>query len=275
MNQAIGRVIRHAKDYGAILFLDERFADDRMKSQLSKWLRPWLRSWTGWSEAASDLDRFFLTQQKRHTVIPPENLWIPAAKQPTLNDIQTSFRVELQPAAPSRAISKPNLALLQQLNKPTTNNTSTVESARIYLELVKERLSEANRRTFNGVLRRYRAREISLELVTDELIEILHGHPDLLSDFSQFVNQKHRDSYLERINTHLAKQRVLVEKENTVVKEVEGLVCPICRDECKKPFKARCGHVCCFACWTSWLEKCLECPMCRQRCRQSQLTKIY
>lgn len=43
VNQAIGRVIRHRHDYGAILLLDHRFAQVGNKEGLSKWLRGHLR----------------------------------------------------------------------------------------------------------------------------------------------------------------------------------------------------------------------------------------
>lgn len=38
VNQAIGRVIRHRHDFGAVLLLDHRFAEGRNKDGLSKWL---------------------------------------------------------------------------------------------------------------------------------------------------------------------------------------------------------------------------------------------
>jgi hypothetical protein len=38
VNQAIGRVIRHRHDYGAVLLLDHRFAEVRNKDGLSQWL---------------------------------------------------------------------------------------------------------------------------------------------------------------------------------------------------------------------------------------------
>lgn len=43
VNQAIGRVIRHRNDYGAILLFDGRFAAPKNISQLSKWLRPFVK----------------------------------------------------------------------------------------------------------------------------------------------------------------------------------------------------------------------------------------
>jgi len=39
VNQALGRVIRHSRDYGAIILLDERFSDPRNVA-LSHWIRP-------------------------------------------------------------------------------------------------------------------------------------------------------------------------------------------------------------------------------------------
>lgn len=39
VNQALGRVIRHRNDYGAVILADERFFDKNIQSELSKWLR--------------------------------------------------------------------------------------------------------------------------------------------------------------------------------------------------------------------------------------------
>ena len=39
VNQAIGRVIRHVQDYGAILLFDERYTYSSNKDQISGWLR--------------------------------------------------------------------------------------------------------------------------------------------------------------------------------------------------------------------------------------------
>lgn len=39
VNQAVGRVIRHRNDYGAILFLDDNFNDDNNKEDISAWIK--------------------------------------------------------------------------------------------------------------------------------------------------------------------------------------------------------------------------------------------
>ncbi len=40
VNQALGRIIRHKKDWGAIFLLDERFQYPSQRDQLSQWMRP-------------------------------------------------------------------------------------------------------------------------------------------------------------------------------------------------------------------------------------------
>lgn len=58
-NQAIGRVIRHKNDFGAVLLLDERFARaDRIK-ELPLWTHPFVRLFENFGEANRELSNFF------------------------------------------------------------------------------------------------------------------------------------------------------------------------------------------------------------------------
>ncbi|EEA06228.1 DNA repair helicase family protein [Cryptosporidium muris RN66] len=43
VNQAVGRVVRHRLDYGAVIFADKRFTHTNIRNQLSKWLRGYIR----------------------------------------------------------------------------------------------------------------------------------------------------------------------------------------------------------------------------------------
>lgn len=60
-----------------------------------------------------------------------------------------------------------------------------------------------------------------------------------------------------------------------VMNSAPSFKCPICLDAFTKPYKAKCGHVCCFLCWKSWLETKLECPLCKQRVRFKKLEPIF
>ncbi|CAN1836445.1 Regulator of telomere elongation helicase 1 homolog [Linum perenne] len=59
VNQAVGRVIRHRHDYGAIIFCDERFSSANQQSQISRWIRPYLKCHPGFGDVIFTLSRFF------------------------------------------------------------------------------------------------------------------------------------------------------------------------------------------------------------------------
>ncbi|CAO2190879.1 unnamed protein product [Urochloa humidicola] len=59
VNQAVGRVIRHRHDYGAIIYCDERFAQSNYQSQMSYWLRPYIKCYSKYGEVVQGLTRFF------------------------------------------------------------------------------------------------------------------------------------------------------------------------------------------------------------------------
>ncbi|KAL1509176.1 hypothetical protein ABEB36_003952 [Hypothenemus hampei] len=69
VNQAIGRVIRHKNDYGAILLLDERFNSPTIKSQLSKWLWDHIKLVNKYGEVIRDISQFFKKAQSEFSVI--------------------------------------------------------------------------------------------------------------------------------------------------------------------------------------------------------------
>ncbi|XP_024022473.1 regulator of telomere elongation helicase 1 homolog isoform X2 [Morus notabilis] len=59
VNQAVGRVIRHRHDYGAIIFCDERFSHSNRQSQISLWIQPHLKTYSKFGDVVLTLTRFF------------------------------------------------------------------------------------------------------------------------------------------------------------------------------------------------------------------------
>mmetsp|Transcript_17607 Transcript_17607/g.38535 ORF Transcript_17607/g.38535 Transcript_17607/m.38535 type:complete len:932 (-) Transcript_17607:928-3723(-) len=59
VNQAVGRVIRHRNDYGAVILCDERFQSNRAKTSLSKWLRNNFHVCTSFAQADKELVGFY------------------------------------------------------------------------------------------------------------------------------------------------------------------------------------------------------------------------
>ncbi|XP_023768865.1 uncharacterized protein LOC111917407 [Lactuca sativa] len=59
LNQAAGRCIRHRSDYGAIIFLDERFRQERNLTYISKWIRKSIRQYDNFDQSLEGLKSFF------------------------------------------------------------------------------------------------------------------------------------------------------------------------------------------------------------------------
>lgn len=64
VNQAVGRVIRHKQDYGAIFLCDERFKSSNAITQLPKWIRPYVRFHDSFGSMIRDVSQFFRVAQK-------------------------------------------------------------------------------------------------------------------------------------------------------------------------------------------------------------------
>ncbi|XP_042516047.1 Fanconi anemia group J protein homolog isoform X2 [Macadamia integrifolia] len=65
MNQAAGRCIRHMFDYGAILFIDERFREERNISHISKWIRKSIKQYDNFDMSIEGLQSFFRDAKER------------------------------------------------------------------------------------------------------------------------------------------------------------------------------------------------------------------
>ncbi|XP_040049052.2 regulator of telomere elongation helicase 1 isoform X2 [Gasterosteus aculeatus] len=68
VNQAIGRVIRHKDDYGAILLCDQRFKGAGARAQLPSWVRPYVRLYESFGNVIRDVSQFFRVANKLRPV---------------------------------------------------------------------------------------------------------------------------------------------------------------------------------------------------------------
>ncbi|KAL9980948.1 hypothetical protein ACROYT_G009592 [Oculina patagonica] len=64
VNQAVGRVIRHKQDFGAILLCDVRFTYPDALQQLPCWMRPYVKVYKEFGLVQRDLIQFFRTADK-------------------------------------------------------------------------------------------------------------------------------------------------------------------------------------------------------------------
>lgn len=64
VNQAIGRVIRHRQDFGAILLCDTRFSSPESINQLPVWVKPYVNKCQNFGKTLKDISVFFKTAEQ-------------------------------------------------------------------------------------------------------------------------------------------------------------------------------------------------------------------
>ncbi|XP_044519816.1 regulator of telomere elongation helicase 1 [Gracilinanus agilis] len=77
VNQAIGRVIRHRQDFGAIFLCDHRFTNNDARAQLPSWVRPYVKVYDNFGHIIRDAAQFFRVAQKIMPVPVPRVLQNP------------------------------------------------------------------------------------------------------------------------------------------------------------------------------------------------------
>ncbi|OVA09158.1 ATP-dependent helicase [Macleaya cordata] len=65
LNQAAGRCIRHRFDYGSVIFMDERFREERNIAYVSKWLRKSIKQYDSFDKSLEGLRSFFQDVKER------------------------------------------------------------------------------------------------------------------------------------------------------------------------------------------------------------------
>jgi Helicase C-terminal domain len=93
-NQAIGRVIRHRGDFGAILLLDERFAWRSFSSGISSWAKEQSKTLVSTQTALLELPSFFKDAQAHVASLGYKPK--PVDKQKFLNEIQDNENQEME-----------------------------------------------------------------------------------------------------------------------------------------------------------------------------------
>ncbi|CAN9508127.1 unnamed protein product [Ophioblennius macclurei] len=69
VNQAIGRVIRHKEDFGAIFLCDQRFKNADVRAHLPSWVRPYVRPYESFGNMVRDVSQFFRVAHKLRPVV--------------------------------------------------------------------------------------------------------------------------------------------------------------------------------------------------------------
>ncbi|KAF9984021.1 Fanconi anemia group J protein [Mortierella antarctica] len=109
-NQAIGRCIRHRKDWGAMVLLDSRFTMPNNKQNLSKWVRPLVKTFVDFEQGIKSITDW-ITPLQKGIITPTE----PSVIAPPASMLEEENVVVIPELVPETSVPSSEVALLQAL----------------------------------------------------------------------------------------------------------------------------------------------------------------
>lgn len=208
VNQAIGRVIRHRNDYGAIVFADERFVS-AANTQLSKWLRPHVATLRQPGAAFQGMTKFFAANAEKFPPQPPplsiadasaatsgasggsgasENA-VPKYHPPMSAKSVTSH---LSTANANRrsvfTMAKDAKAAAAATEVPAkTEPASKKDRAKEIIEQAKAILGPERYKEFQKLLKKFKGKRTERGDLLESLKTILQDHPDFMDTLHEYM----------------------------------------------------------------------------------------
>nr|XP_021533441.1 regulator of telomere elongation helicase 1 isoform X3 [Neomonachus schauinslandi] len=180
VNQAIGRVIRHRQDYGAVFLCDHRFTHADTRAQLPSWVRPHVKVYDSFGPVIRDVAQFFRVAQK------------------TAQGLSTvSLPREKRRAQEQRAGRRKIRVVSGHQEGPAAGTQAG--RAKLFMVAVKQALSQASFDTFTKALQDYKGSD-DVEALLACLGPLFAEDPkkhSLLQGFYQFVRPHHKPRFEE------------------------------------------------------------------------------
>lgn len=150
INQALGRCIRHIRDYGSILLCDPRYQEGGTQAQLSRWVRSGIRSTENFEDGVLPFHSFFkeaesFINSKYGTNAAAASTFL-AREHARLNPVRTVVGANL-----GRSASRPGGSLVKKFKVPSS--TSTHAPASGHSGSFNSRMSESEEQTHDKVIR--------------------------------------------------------------------------------------------------------------------------
>ncbi|KAM9590469.1 regulator of telomere elongation helicase 1 isoform 1-T1 [Trichechus inunguis] len=134
VNQAIGRVIRHRQDYGAVFLCDHRFAHTDARAQLPSWVRPFVQVYNSFGPVIRDVVQFFRVAQRMMPVPTPRA----AAPDPALGDGAITGAVLPGPLLRTRSAKSLDVHVPSLQQRPAGSLAAGDAESSVYLEYERE-----------------------------------------------------------------------------------------------------------------------------------------
>ncbi|KAM3747686.1 hypothetical protein ACB098_05G053700 [Castanea mollissima] len=216
VNQAVGRVIRHRHDYGAIIFCDERFAQPYRQSQISLWIQPHIKCYSKFGDVVFTLTRFFRDAGARGST--------------HLRLIQTENRGETKETQPEQPSEKFFTLATQMSQDSSVKALSSIRNTKRGNSSTSSQLGEvlpANRSSLSP----FKSQSLILkrpgDLIGNEIKILMPGRKNMqhqdheITDMTGYSILNEKPSKEKLIEPCSARKRKLLNIENAVMQQIE------------------------------------------------------
>ncbi|XP_044256116.1 regulator of telomere elongation helicase 1 homolog [Tribolium madens] len=230
INQAIGRVIRHKDDYGAIILLDSRFTNPRVQANLSLWLKKHIKVMQNFGTLTRDLRLFFQNAQTKLPVPKTRDENTPpsaGAKSRVGNFDFSSSSISLTPSGSSglvnihkrktteseNPVKKMKITVIANRKNETPLETSISE----FIIMVKKALPPECFKKFINLLTVYRANCNLNELKTslDEIFLKRFHLRYIIKGLEPYIKDEHKSEFREYCDTWLEVRKAQFNEQST------------------------------------------------------------
>lgn len=269
-NQAIGRIIRHKKDFGSIILVDERYSYGKFKNEISGWVSKEMTIFQNSDDSVNKIKMFYEKAEKFCSKFETRQKLKGKSLQQRILESGNINKIELEKIKNLKRDGSRYVSLnVEKELKRTKRNSFYTKKEKIKKKMkieISNVESDDDIEEVEGTdapkpfLFRKKSSEKFINVIEDNNEDLKRVSTsdklDFISDLYQQMNPK------ERI--------VRIEKE-----KMKKLHCLICYVNPSEPRGAKCGHIACKSCWEQQLSlNKLECPACRKKVRKKNLIII-
>ncbi|XP_071180461.1 Fanconi anemia group J protein homolog [Mytilus edulis] len=151
LNQALGRCIRHRKDWGLLILADERFVKQKDKycKGLSKWVRNKVQAFTSCKQAMESISSFSKQRMKDMPIVNPDTTFIPSTPTTPGQPISrrsgfqgaSTIATPITPATPLYSIFSPITPLTKEKKVSTGTSVDALTPKGVLPKLAQPKFS--------------------------------------------------------------------------------------------------------------------------------------
>ena len=298
VNQALGRVIRHSNDYGAMVLIDKRYINIVKKNYISLWMRNKCNIYEKYNKKNfyNDMTNFFknaedfiknkkLKQQKTQLNKKDDALSDNKLSKKSIEKNSNVLKDKMNEFEKNKTDENIQKFIIYHSKKIKINEIKIGDNKKNKDENKEENIQEKNLEGINNIDESFFDNLLSEDNISKKYEQEIINEEDKEEDdiynkklIDELAKKKNDPKFLEE----LEKINLQINENNELQTENKNiLTCKICylnTDDSKTKIEvSKCGHTACQNCWKKLEDKNGNalCPICRKKVKKKERNLVY